>query len=176
MYREEGVVTSWPIYTPLNNAPIKFSNYCLLPVLAWLSRYHPVLPQLRSELEVFGVQVSSVRLQSSYVASLSVTFEAILSSPPEQQSSALASFNTYLSGMFLTFAGYQVREGSHGLMGISSARKFHIRKTFNPPWVTVHVGQYYSLFLALLIKYDVGFVWYLALDSQLEYAACMCGK
>lgn len=75
---------------------------------------------MRSELVVSGVQFRSVRLQSSYTDSLSLVFEVILSTPSEQQSSALVDFSNYLSGMFMTFGGYQVRDGNRGLMGVTS--------------------------------------------------------
>jgi hypothetical protein len=90
---------------------------------------------MRSQLEEYGVQFRSVRLQSSYVASLSVRFEVILSTSIDQQFSSLVGFSDYLSSdMFLEFAGYPVQNGSRGLMGISSARKFkyksHISRSY----------------------------------------------
>ena len=119
--------TPLPPQPPPPPPPLKCTE-CTCPN-GWLSRTVPAhchfaLLQLRSQLEVFGVQVDSVHLQSSYVASLSVSFEVILNSPLEQQSSSLVDFNNYLSGMFLTFAGFPVRDGNRGLMGISNACKF----------------------------------------------------
>lgn len=52
-----------------------------------------------SVLEDLGVQVSSVSLQASYVASVSLVFEVILSAPPDEQSSALNAFTDYLDSL-----------------------------------------------------------------------------
>lgn len=95
---------------------------------------------MRSQLEAYGVQVGSVRLLSFDVPAMSIIFEAILSSPSEQQSPALVDFSNYLSGMFPTFAGYPVRDGSRGFMGITSTRKSGIYIPSNlPDWPSARV-------------------------------------
>lgn len=78
---------------------------------------------MRNELEVFGVQVGSVSLQSSYITSVALSFEVILLSSSVQQSTPITDFNNYFSFTFFTFAGYQVRDGNRGSIGITSSCK-----------------------------------------------------
>ena len=73
-------------------------------------------------LEDHGVQVSSISLQASYVASISLVFEVILSAPPDQQSSALNDFIDYLNNVTI-FGGYQVQDGNRGSTGVTAACK-----------------------------------------------------
>ena len=79
--------------------------------------------QMRDQLRESGVQIRSVTLQSSFFASVSLTFEAILLSPPAEQLAALTEFNNRLSSPLFMFGDYQVREGNRGSMGITAAGK-----------------------------------------------------
>lgn len=78
---------------------------------------------MQSQLDARGVQVSSVRLSSSFTANDSLTFEVILSAPPEQQTPALVEFSNYISSMLLTFGGVPVRDGNRGILGITRTCK-----------------------------------------------------
>ena len=80
-------------------------------------------------LEGRGVQISSVSLQSSYIASISLTFEVILSSPPLVQASALMDFNRFFSNASFIFAGFDIREGNRGSIGVTSAGTYNSKST-----------------------------------------------
>ena len=82
---------------------------------------------MQSQLENFFVQVHSVRLQSSYIASIAVLFEVTLQIPPDQQAKALEAFANYFSSPFSMFAGYSVRDGNRDYFGISSAGIYSYR-------------------------------------------------
>lgn len=76
-----------------------------------------------SELQGRGVEVSSVSLQASYIASVSLVFEVVLSTPPEEQSTALANFTDYFFDNSTAFGGYQVLDRNQGSTGVSQTGK-----------------------------------------------------
>lgn len=85
---------------------------------------------MRNLLEIFNVQVSSVSLryansvgQQSSSPSVSLSFDATLLLPPDQQISALSDFRSFFSLALFLFGGYQVQDRNRGATGITSACK-----------------------------------------------------
>ena len=76
---------------------------------------------MQRELEMFGVQISSVNLTAAYISSISLVFEVILL--PSLQQNALVTFDDYFNFDFSTFGGFAVREGNRGLSGVVATGK-----------------------------------------------------
>lgn len=65
-----------------------------------------------------GVPFVEVRLQSVYIASVSLTFEVVLNSTIDDYQDSLGGFLEYFNTELNTFGDYFVLEGGRGSLGV----------------------------------------------------------
>ncbi len=82
--------------------------------------------QLKQDLELFNLSVSTVRLQSAVIASVSLSFEVTLSSSLQDQNEGVAAYMNYLNNVFENFTGADVQQDNRGLIGVSRTGTLNI--------------------------------------------------
>lgn len=80
--------------------------------------------EVKSLLTDRGILFTTVTLQSSYFASISVTFEVTLPFTPTQDEQ-LVSFSNYFMTSFTMFGNFTVRPGSRSLRQVSATGEQH---------------------------------------------------
>lgn len=80
--------------------------------------------QMKNLLRDRGILFTDVILQSSYIASISVTFEVTLPFTPTQDEQ-LVSFSNYFTTSFTMFGNFSVRPGNRTLRQVSASGEQH---------------------------------------------------
>ena len=73
---------------------------------------------MRELLDQYGVQYTQVTLQSTYIASVAVTFAITLDDASAQNPEPLTQFINFFTNDLQTLAGFAVQNGSRGTLGI----------------------------------------------------------
>ena len=75
-------------------------------------------------LDDHGVQYTRVTLQSTYIASVAVTFAITLDDAAAQNQQPLAQFVNFFTNDLQTLAGFVVQNGSRGTLGVTPTGNF----------------------------------------------------